>query len=142
MFGPLEATPALRWSRGSGRGSLQPFPELGPPRTARRILDCDGDRLGLPHQHHEPFASRAAGDQRRDADAEVAPGSTSTPGWHELAASEEDHRQMIRFVESTTPAGRLGDVDEIARAALFLASDDSSFVNGSELFVDGGSAQI
>lgn len=49
---------------------------------------------------------------------------------------------MIRFVESTTPAGRLGDVDEIARAALFLASDDSSFVNGSELFVDGGSAQI
>ena len=49
---------------------------------------------------------------------------------------------MIGFVESTTPLGRLGDPDEIARAALFLASDESSFVTGSELFVDGGSAQI
>jgi NAD(P)-dependent dehydrogenase (short-subunit alcohol dehydrogenase family) len=45
-------------------------------------------------------------------------------------------------VESKTPLGRLGDPDEVASAALFLASDDSSFVNGSELFVDGGSAQI
>ena len=49
---------------------------------------------------------------------------------------------MIGFVELTTPLGRLGDPDEIARAALFLASDESSFVTGSELFVDGGSAQI
>jgi NAD(P)-dependent dehydrogenase (short-subunit alcohol dehydrogenase family) len=49
---------------------------------------------------------------------------------------------MIRFVESTTPPGRLGDPDEVASAALFLASDESSFITGSELFVDGGSAQI
>jgi NAD(P)-dependent dehydrogenase (short-subunit alcohol dehydrogenase family) len=49
---------------------------------------------------------------------------------------------MIKSVESKTPLGRLGDPDEVASAALFLASDDSSFVNGSELFVDGGSAQI
>ena len=46
------------------------------------------------------------------------------------------------MVEATTPLGRLGDPAEVASAALFLASDDSSFVNGSELFVDGGSAQI
>ena len=72
----------------------------------------------------------------------LVPGATSTPGWHDLAASEEIHREMISFVNSTTPLGRLGEPEESASAALFLASDDSSFVNGSELFVDGGSAQI
>ena len=72
----------------------------------------------------------------------LAPGATSTPGWHDLAMSEEAHKQMVRFVETTTPLGRLGVPVEIASAALFLASDDSSFVTGSELFVDGGSAQI
>lgn len=72
----------------------------------------------------------------------LAPGATSTPGWHDLAPSQEAHGQMVSLVESTTPLGRLGDPDEIARAALFLASDESSFMTGSELYVDGGSAQI
>ena len=72
----------------------------------------------------------------------LAPGATSTPGWHGLAASDEVQREMVAAVNSTTPLGRLGDPEESARAALFLASDDSSFVTGSELFVDGGSAQI
>ncbi|WP_406857661.1 SDR family oxidoreductase [Alsobacter sp. KACC 23698] len=72
----------------------------------------------------------------------LAPGATSTPGWHGLAPSQEVQRKMIQAVESTTPLGRLGDPDEVAAAALFLASEDSSFVNGIELFVDGGSAQI
>lgn len=72
----------------------------------------------------------------------LVPGSTSTPGWHDLAISDENHREMISFVNSTTPLGRFGEPEESASAALFLASDDSSFVNGSELFVDGGSAQI
>ena len=49
---------------------------------------------------------------------------------------------MQGVVKATTPLGRLGDPVEIAAAALFLASNDSSFVTGSELFVDGGSAQI
>jgi NAD(P)-dependent dehydrogenase (short-subunit alcohol dehydrogenase family) len=40
------------------------------------------------------------------------------------------------------PLGRLGEADEVAKAAVFLASDDASFVNGAELFVDGGLAQI
>ncbi len=43
---------------------------------------------------------------------------------------------------ATVPLGRMGTSDEIAKAAVFLASDDSSFVNGTELFVDGGAAQI
>ncbi len=72
----------------------------------------------------------------------LAPGSTSTPGWHGLATSPEIDRQMVQMVEQTNPLGRLADVDEVASAALFLASDNSSFVNGIELFVDGGSAQI
>lgn len=72
----------------------------------------------------------------------LTPGATSTPGWHDLAVSEEAHQEMVAFVKSTTPLGRLGDPEESASAALFLASDDSSFVTGSELFVDGGSAQI
>ncbi|OUL92510.1 SDR family NAD(P)-dependent oxidoreductase [Paraburkholderia hospita] len=72
----------------------------------------------------------------------LVPGSTSTPGWHNLAPSNDVHEGMVSSVEATTPLGRLGNPDETASAALFLASDESSFVNGSELFVDGGSAQI
>jgi NAD(P)-dependent dehydrogenase (short-subunit alcohol dehydrogenase family) len=72
----------------------------------------------------------------------LTPGATSTPGWHDLATSEDAHQQMMASVTSTTPLGRLGTPEESARAALFLASDDSSFVTGSELFVDGGAAQI
>jgi NAD(P)-dependent dehydrogenase (short-subunit alcohol dehydrogenase family) len=72
----------------------------------------------------------------------LSPGSTSTPGWHGLAPSEDVNKAMIASVEATTPLGRLGNPEETAAAALFLASDDSSFVNGIELFVDGGSAQI
>jgi NAD(P)-dependent dehydrogenase (short-subunit alcohol dehydrogenase family) len=72
----------------------------------------------------------------------LAPGSTSTPGWHGLAPTPEANREMIAAVESATPLGRLGAPDEIAAAAVFLASDESSFVNGIELFVDGGMAQV
>jgi NAD(P)-dependent dehydrogenase (short-subunit alcohol dehydrogenase family) len=53
----------------------------------------------------------------------LAPGATSTPGWHGLAASEEQDREMQRLTAAATPLGRLGDPDEIASAALFLASD-------------------
>lgn len=72
----------------------------------------------------------------------LVPGATSTPGWHGLSPTAEVNEEMLRAVEATTPLGRLGDPDEAASAALFLASDESSFVNGSELFVDGGAAQI
>jgi NAD(P)-dependent dehydrogenase (short-subunit alcohol dehydrogenase family) len=49
---------------------------------------------------------------------------------------------VITRIASTIPMGRMGEPEEVAKAALFLASDDSSFVTGIELFVDGGRAQV
>ncbi len=72
----------------------------------------------------------------------LVPGATSTPGLHGLAQTEEQDRAFVAAMEAASPLGRMGRSDEIASAALFLASDESSFVNGSELFADGGSAQI
>ena len=72
----------------------------------------------------------------------LVPGATLTPGLSGLTSTEDDREAFFTSSREATPAGRLGDPSEIAAAALFLASDDSSFVNGSEVFADGGSAQI
>ena len=73
----------------------------------------------------------------------VAPGTVITPGYKsELGLTDEQIEQMKEQAAATTPLGRTGTPDEIAAAALFLASDESSYVNGVELFVDGGAAQI
>ena len=58
-----------------------------------------------------------------------------------LAVSRQSADVIARIV-STIPMGRMGEPEEVAKVALFLASDDSSFVTGIELFVDGGRAQI
>jgi NAD(P)-dependent dehydrogenase (short-subunit alcohol dehydrogenase family) len=72
----------------------------------------------------------------------ISPGPTNTPGLSHLGQTEEQSKQIVRSLVSTTPMGRLGDPDEIAKAVVFLASDDSSFITGIELFVDGGQAQV
>jgi NAD(P)-dependent dehydrogenase (short-subunit alcohol dehydrogenase family) len=72
----------------------------------------------------------------------VSPGPTNTPGLNNLGQTEEQSKQILTSLATTVPLGRLGDPDEIAKAVVFLASDDSSFITGIELFVDGGQAQI
>lgn len=72
----------------------------------------------------------------------LVPGATSTPGVRGLTQTDEQHDAFVAAMIAAIPLGRMADPDETASAALFLASGESSFVNGSELFVDGGSAQI
>ena len=72
----------------------------------------------------------------------LAAGPTTTPGVRGLSASEEQHKAFTAAMEAAVPLGRMASPEEIAAAALFLASDDSSYVNGSELFADGGAAQV
>ncbi|MEE4819890.1 SDR family oxidoreductase [Pseudomonas alliivorans] len=73
----------------------------------------------------------------------LSPGATKTPGLVELAGQDAAQQQgLLDYLASQVPMGRVGEPDEIAAAALFLASDEASFVNGIELFVDGGQAQI
>jgi NAD(P)-dependent dehydrogenase (short-subunit alcohol dehydrogenase family) len=72
----------------------------------------------------------------------VSPGSTDTPGLSELLGSSETGQQRLKMISNIVPLGRLGAPDEVARAVVFLASDDASYVTGAELFVDGGFAQV
>ena len=71
----------------------------------------------------------------------LLPGPIGTPGLLGLVP-EEQKGGFVGHLESLVPLGRMGTTDEMANAALFLASDDSSYVNGSELFADGGVAAI
>jgi NAD(P)-dependent dehydrogenase (short-subunit alcohol dehydrogenase family) len=72
----------------------------------------------------------------------VSPGSIDTPGLSGLLGSSETGQQRLKNISINVPLGRLGTPDEIAKAVVFLASDDASFVTGAELFVDGGFAQV
>lgn len=73
----------------------------------------------------------------------LSPGPIKTPGLVGLAGPDAAQQQgMLDHFATLVPMGRVGDPDEIAKAAVFLASDDASFVTGIELFVDGGMRQI
>lgn len=72
----------------------------------------------------------------------VSPGVVMTPGLSTLGLTKEQEKGFIDGMVAVTPQGRTGVPDDIAKAVTFLASDDSSYVNGAELFVDGGMAQI
>ena len=73
----------------------------------------------------------------------LSPGIIETPGQmnavNSLGMTED---QFKKTIVSAIPMGRMGSPDEVAKVVSFLASDDSSFVTGIELFVDGGMAQI
>ena len=72
----------------------------------------------------------------------VSPGVTETAGLNGLFGGGAQAENTKDTLAGLIPAGRVGQPDEIAKAVLFLASDDASFINGIELFVDGGQAQI
>ena len=72
----------------------------------------------------------------------VSPGSTDTPGLNGLLASSQVGEERRRMIATMVPLGRFGTPDEIAKAVVFLASDDASYITGTELFVDGGFAQV
>ena len=73
----------------------------------------------------------------------ISPGVVPTPGYNTgLRMTQEQVDQFVQSRIGDIPLGRPGTTDEIAKAVSFLASDDSSYVNGIELFVDGGLAQI
>ncbi len=73
----------------------------------------------------------------------ISPGPTRTPGLVDLVGPDAAQQQgLLDYLARTVPLGRVGEPEEIAKAVLFLASDDASFVNGAELFVDGGAAQV
>jgi len=72
----------------------------------------------------------------------ISPGVTDTAGLNELFGGGDQADGTKAYLAGQIPAGRVGQPDEIAKAVLFLASDDASYVNGIELFVDGGHVQI
>src|SRR3977135_2944165 len=72
----------------------------------------------------------------------ISPGTIDTPGLKDLLASGEAGEERRNMVARAIPLGRFGRPDEVAKAVVFLASDESSYITGSELFVDGGFAQV
>jgi NAD(P)-dependent dehydrogenase (short-subunit alcohol dehydrogenase family) len=72
----------------------------------------------------------------------ISPGAIDTPGLSDLLGSSEVGQQRMKMLSTVIPHGRLGVPDEVAKAVVFLASDESRYVTGAELFVDGGFAQV
>jgi NAD(P)-dependent dehydrogenase (short-subunit alcohol dehydrogenase family) len=72
----------------------------------------------------------------------ISPGPIETPGVDGLAPTQEQRDHLYKQLVASVPLGRVGRPDEIAKVAVFLASDDSSYVAGIELFVDGGAVQV
>jgi NAD(P)-dependent dehydrogenase (short-subunit alcohol dehydrogenase family) len=72
----------------------------------------------------------------------LSPGPIDTPIFNTLSPKEEEIARLKSLIVTLVPMGRFGTPDEVASAVLFLASDDSSFVTGVELFVDGGMDQV
>ena len=72
----------------------------------------------------------------------LSPGATLTPGLQSLASSPKEEQALVAGLTAQTPLGRIGQPEETAAVALFLASEDSSFMTGAEVFVDGGMVQV
>jgi NAD(P)-dependent dehydrogenase (short-subunit alcohol dehydrogenase family) len=72
----------------------------------------------------------------------VSPGPIATPLYSKLGMSETDSKAMAAQIQSQIPIGRFGDVSEVARTIVFLASDEAAYIVGSELVIDGGMSNL
>jgi NAD(P)-dependent dehydrogenase (short-subunit alcohol dehydrogenase family) len=72
----------------------------------------------------------------------VSPGPVATPLYSKLGMSEADAKAMAEGVRSQIPAGRFGDVSEVAKTVVFFASDEAAYIIGSELIIDGGMSNL
>lgn len=105
--------------------------EMGSPGSAAYAASKAGLR-GMGRVLASEFASRNI---RVNL---VSPGATRTPIWDSSAPTADARAHLEKRLSGIITLGRLGEADEIARAVLFLASDEAAYVNGAELFVDGG----
>lgn len=105
--------------------------EMGSPGSAAYAASKAGIR-GMSRVLASEFAPRGI---RVNV---VSPGATRTPIWDSSAPTPEAKAQLEKRLSSLIPLGRLGEAEEIAKTVLFLASDDAAYINGAELFVDGG----
>ena len=119
-----------------------------PTPSRRPITACVGNNSGISVCNALQLAAYDVANwttdlkHRRIRVNAISPGSIDTPGLCALLASSEVGQQRRQMISAAIPLGRLGTPDEIAKAVVFLASDDSSYVAGAELFVDGGFAQV
>jgi NAD(P)-dependent dehydrogenase (short-subunit alcohol dehydrogenase family) len=104
-------------------GALKPFPSCAPYVVSKAGL------IGLTKSIARDYA---ADNVRANA---ICPGAIDTPGNEQFYTNREEFLELIR---STTPMGRIGRAEEVAAAALYLAGDESSYVSGSVLAIDGG----
>ena len=72
----------------------------------------------------------------------VSPGAISTPFHGKMCLGPDELKATAEGIEAQVPLQRFGEAEEVARAALFLASSDSTYVTGTELVVDGGLTQV
>jgi len=72
----------------------------------------------------------------------ISPGPIETPIFGKAGLTKDEVDQFAKFATSQMPMGRFGSAEEVAAAAVFLASDESSFITGIDLSVDGGMAQV
>jgi hypothetical protein len=130
-----------RAAQGPRRPDRDPrtgLPDNVYPRQPGRGWEDEPERPAA-HLQSSAKPSRRIEDVPPDA---ISPGPTRTPGMQGVTETDDQWRAFEAQLAAQVPLGRVADPEEIGKAAVFLASDDSSFVNGVELFVDGGMAQI
>ena len=69
---------------------------------------------------------------------QVTPGATQTPIWSLIVPTADAEKELAQRVGRSIPLGRFSEADEVAKAALYLASDDSAILTGTEIVIDGG----